>query len=94
VPGCVGGAEEDSKRFADTARARDRTGEGRAAGDVRSEWRSRFAGTGMCSAGGSLRVRGAAARGKARNKEEGGRIVVLHVVPEIGCAVPGVVCEM
>jgi hypothetical protein len=82
VVGGVGAAEEDSKRRAASARARDKTGEGRMTGDVRSVhvWRSRFAGAGMCSAGEALRGRGADARASARNKEEDGRIVVLCAV--------------
>jgi hypothetical protein len=82
VLGGGGAAEEDSERRAGSARTRDRAGEGRRTGDVRSVhvWRRRFAGAGMCSAGEALRGRGADARANARNKEEDGRIVVLCAV--------------
>jgi hypothetical protein len=77
VSDCVGAADVDSKRRVVSARTRDRTGEGRMAGDVRSVWRSRFAGAGMCPAGEALRGRGADARANARNKEDEGRIVTV-----------------
>ena len=63
--------------MADGIRARDRTGEGRIAGDVRGVWRSRFAETGMCSAGDALSRRGADVRVSVRNKADDGRIVML-----------------
>jgi len=66
----------DSKRTADGIRARDRRGtcEGRVAGDVRGEWKSRFAHAGMCSAGDALRRRGADVRA---NDEYDGRIAMM-----------------
>jgi hypothetical protein len=77
VVDCFGVAEEeDSKRHVGSTRARGRMGEGRATCDVRSVWRSRFAGAGMCCDDDALNVCGADARATVRNKEDEGRIVV------------------
>jgi hypothetical protein len=93
VLACFGAAEVDSQRHVAAARARDRMGEGRARGDVRGVWRSRFAGAGMCCAGDALNVCGAEARATRRNKEDEGRIAIVCIRPKRGIAGKGVAGE-
>jgi hypothetical protein len=72
----VGDAALDSYRRVDGVLARASRGEGRIAADVRGVWKKRFADAGMYSACALHAARGAVLRAKARNKDDGERIVV------------------